>query len=59
MFAGNFVGRTQTMPLAVYQALESDLNVSLTLSTILVLVSFVVLLVFRAGVRRGFGDLGR
>jgi molybdate transport system permease protein len=59
MFAGNFVGRTQTMPLAVYQALESDLNVSLTLSTILVLVSFAVLLVFRAGVRRGFGDLGR
>src|SRR6185503_2670612 len=35
MFAGNFVGRTQTMPLAVYQAMESDLNVSLTLATIL------------------------
>lgn len=54
MFAGNFVGRTQTMPLAVYQALETDLNVSLTLSTILVVVSFAVLLLFRVVVRRGF-----
>jgi molybdate transport system permease protein len=53
MFAGNFVGRTQTMPLAVYQSMESDLNVSLTLSTILVVASFVVLFVFRVLVRRG------
>ena len=58
MFAGNFVGRTQTMPLAVYQAMESDLNVSLTLSTILVVASFAVLLLFRAAVRRGFTHLG-
>jgi molybdate transport system permease protein len=56
MFAGNFVGRTQTMPLAVYQAMESDLNVSLTLSTILVVVSFAVLLIFRVLVRRVFAD---
>ena len=54
MFAGSFTGRTQTMPLAVYQAMESDLNVSLTLSTILVVVSFAVLLIFRVLVRRGF-----
>ena len=54
MFAGSFSGRTQTMPLAVYQAMESDLNVSLTLSTILVIVSFAVLLIFRVLVRRGF-----
>jgi molybdate transport system permease protein len=53
MFAGNFVGRTQTMPLAVYQSMESDLNVSLTLSTILVVASFAVLFVFRVLVRRG------
>ena len=53
MFAGNFVGRTQTMPLAVYQSMESDLNVSLTLSTILVVASFAVLLLFRFVVRRG------
>jgi molybdate transport system permease protein len=59
MFAGNFVGRTQTMPLAVYQSMESDLNVSLTLSTILVVVSFAVLLVFRVLVRRGVGAAER
>jgi molybdate transport system permease protein len=53
MFAGNFVGRTQTMPLAVYQSMESDLNVSLTLSTILVVASFGVLFLFRVLVRRG------
>jgi molybdate transport system permease protein len=53
MFAGNFVGRTQTMPLAVYQSMESDLNVSLTLSTILVVASFGVLFLFRLVVRRG------
>ena len=53
MFAGNFAGRTQTMPLAVYQAMESDLNVSLTLATILVIASFAVLIVFRLAVRRG------
>src|SRR5262249_59320213 len=54
MFAGNFVGRTQTMPLAVYQSMESDLNVSLVLATILVIASFAVLFVFRTLVGRGF-----
>lgn len=53
MFAGNFIGRTQTMPLAVYQAMESDLNVSLTLSTIMIVASFAVLLAVRSVVRRG------
>ncbi len=57
MFAGNFVGRTQTMPLAIYQALESDLNVSLTLATILVIASFAVLFLFRAAARRGLAGL--
>ena len=31
IFAGNFVGRTQTMPLAIYQGFEQELNVALTL----------------------------
>jgi molybdate transport system permease protein len=56
MFAGNFSGRTQTMPLAVYAALETDLNVSLTLATILVIASFAVLFVFRWVVRRGVAE---
>ena len=47
MFAGNFPGRTQTMPLAVMSAMESDLYAALALAVILLAVSFLVLLVFR------------
>jgi molybdate transport system permease protein len=43
MFAGNLIGRTQTMPLAIYAAMESDLTVALVLSAILIVVSFSVL----------------
>lgn len=43
MFAGNMLGRTQTMPLAIYTAMESDLTAALVLSAILVMVSFAVL----------------
>lgn len=44
IFAGNFPGRTQTMPLAIYIGFELDLSVALTLSVILVGVSFLVLI---------------
>jgi molybdate transport system permease protein len=47
IFAGNFPGRTQTMPLAVYMSLEIDLGQALTLAAILLLLSFALL----AGVR--------
>ena len=47
LFAGNFQGRTQTMPLAIYIALESDINVAIVLAAILVLTSFTVLLTFK------------
>jgi len=52
MFAGSFQGRTQTMPLAIYAALESDLDAALVLSAILVVVSFAVLLALRLVVGR-------
>ncbi|MBP2471494.1 molybdate transport system permease protein [Crossiella equi] len=42
-FAGNFPGRTTTMPLAVYLALESDPDAAIILSLVLLLVSVVVL----------------
>ena len=42
-FAGNFPGRTQTMPLAVYLALESDPDAAVALSLILLVVSIAVL----------------
>jgi molybdate transport system permease protein len=48
MFAGNLMGVTQTMPLAVYLGLESgDLAGAVALSVLLVLVSLLVLLVVR------------
>jgi molybdate transport system permease protein len=55
MFAGSFAGRTQTMPLAIYAALESDLNATLTLSAILVVVSMALLVCLRQVLRRVTG----
>jgi molybdate transport system permease protein len=46
-FAGNLPGRTQTMPLAVYMALQSDLDAALVLSLLLVLTSIGLLLGLR------------
>ena len=43
MFAGNMIGRTQTIPLAIYTAMETDLTAALVLSLILIAVSFGVL----------------
>jgi molybdate transport system permease protein len=42
-FAGNFPGRTQTMPLAVYLALEVDLDAAIVLSLVLLAVSVAIL----------------
>lgn len=52
IFAGNFVGRTQTMPLAIYQGFEQDLDVALTLALILLAVSFGVLFVVKRVLRQ-------
>ena len=46
-FAGNFPGRTQTMPLAVYVALESDPDAAVALSLVLLVVSVAVLVGLR------------
>lgn len=52
LFAGNFPGRTQTMPLAIYIGFNLDLDAALTLSVILVGFSFLALMLIR-------GMLGR
>ena len=57
MFAGSFQGRTQTMPLAIYGALESDLDAALVISAILTVVSFLVLVLLRVAVGRRAGGL--
>jgi molybdate transport system permease protein len=46
-FAGNFPGRTQTMPIAVYSALETNPEAAVVLSLLLLAVSAVVLLALR------------
>ncbi|MGC4998549.1 MULTISPECIES: molybdate ABC transporter permease subunit [unclassified Streptomyces] len=46
-FAGNFPGRTQTMPLAVYLALQNDPEAAIALSLILLAVSIAVLACLR------------
>jgi len=52
LFAGNFPGRTQTMPLAIYIGFEIDLDIALTLSVILVGFSFLTLFVVKGILRR-------
>jgi molybdate transport system permease protein len=44
MFAGSLPGRTQTAPLAIYDALDEDFEVALALGALLVAVSVVILL---------------
>ena len=43
MFAGNFMGKTQTMPLAIMTAMETSLDTALALSVLLLCVSIVLL----------------
>ena len=46
-FAGNFPGRTQTMPLAIYLANETNPDEAVMLSIVLIAVSFGVLVALR------------
>ena len=46
-FAGNLQGRTQTMPLAVFLALEQDRGAAIALSLVLIAVSLVVVVSLR------------
>ena len=46
-FAGNLPGRTQTLPLAVFVAMESDRDTAVALSLVMVAVSLSVLVVLR------------
>jgi molybdate transport system permease protein len=48
-FAGNFPGVTQTLPIAVYIASESDLHRAIAIAIVLLAVSFGVLLALRIG----------
>ena len=55
LFAGNLPGVTQTMPLAVYVGMESDVNVGLAISIVLVIISFAIMMAVRLIQRREAG----
>jgi molybdate transport system permease protein len=55
-FAGNFPGTTQTMPLAVYLALETNPEAAIVLALVLITISFAVLMTLRD---RWFGRIHR
>jgi molybdate transport system permease protein len=52
IFAGNFPGITQTMPLAIYVGFETDFQAALTLSVILLGIAFLVLVVVKGLLRQ-------
>ncbi len=52
-FAGSFPGRTETMPIAVYYALENDPAAAIALSLVLLAVSIAVLVSLRGRWLRG------
>lgn len=52
-FAGNLPGVTQTMPLAVYAALDTDREAAIALSLVLLIASLGVLLLLRDRYLRG------
>jgi len=49
MFAGNFPGTTQTMPLAIYIASQTSLDSTVSLAVLLMAVSFGILLALNFG----------
>lgn len=52
MFAGNLMGETQTMPLAIMTAMETDLDSALALSALLLAVSALALAALTVAARR-------
>jgi molybdate transport system permease protein len=55
IFAGNFPGRTQTIPLAIYLGFERDLDLAVTLAFLLLAASFGVLLLVKWGLGNRMG----
>ena len=58
-FAGNLPGTTQTMPLAVYVALQSDLDSAVVLSVLLLVMAFGLLLGLRSAPAGWFWNRAR
>lgn len=59
VFAGNLPGRTQTMPLAIYVALESDLTTAVAVAVLLLAVALIPLLLVQYAGHRLTGATSR
>lgn len=57
-FAGNLPGVTQTLPLAVYAALDTDREAAIALSLVLLAASLTVLILLRGRYLRGSAQVG-
>jgi molybdate transport system permease protein len=55
MFAGNLPGITQTIPLAIYNMLYSDPMAGLMLTTILISISFTVIIIVKLLEQKKYG----
>jgi len=53
MFAGNLPGVTQTLPLAIYTAMERDLNTALAMAAMMIFFSFLVIFLVKVVWRQG------
>jgi len=53
LFAGNLPGYTQTMPLAIYTAMQTNYEVAIVLAAILLMTSFGILVLLRMVTQRG------
>lgn len=52
MFAGNLMGRTQTLPLAIYSTMETGIQLPLAIAVILVSLSLLVLVIVKIMVKK-------
>ena len=52
MFAGNFPGRTQTLPLEIFSAFETNLDSAIAVSTLALILSIVALIAARSLAKR-------
>lgn len=47
MFAGNFIGKTETLPLAIYSAMNDDLGTAIVLANLLLVISLLLMIMVR------------
>jgi molybdate transport system permease protein len=59
LFAGSLEGRTQTLPLAIYAAMDADLGAARAMACLLVVASLGLLVAARAATQRAARGEGR